>query len=286
MIRPPGKHHVSLPAHQGRVTRRHFVGSVAALAGGVAAATAIPIPAWAAPLPPKVDLTEFPFDASHPSVNYMTPVKNQHTCNACTAFAVVAMIEGAYNRKSNPQEGDKGINLSEGQLFFAAGPRDKCAATHWWPEDALAYCAQVGLTREDEDKFVGNGNKLVRARGTKLLRPRVKETQDLMKAWLVANGPIVAVMAEYSDFFTFAGGNSVYSPGVGGGTPWFVGGHVLCIVGYDETTNPKSWICKNSYGTGWNSTATKKGYVNIAQGGVADKDCYIDGLDVWGVSII
>jgi hypothetical protein len=282
------KHGASLFPPHTSVTRRHFIGSAAALAGGVVVENLISGPAWAAP-PNKVDLTAFPVNTTT-TVNYITPVKNQNTCNACTAFAVVAAIEGAYNRTKNPNDDDKGLNLSEGQLFFAAGPRAKCSATHWWPEDALAYCTQVGLTREDTNEFVGTGNTLIKAKGTKLLRPKLKDTQDLMKAWLSDRKlPIVAVMAEYSDFFKFKGGDIAYYPGVvypnsPPSPPYFVGGHVVAIVGYDDAS--KTWICKNSYGESWNDTAWKKGYVKIAQGGTQDDDCYIDSIDVWGVSII
>jgi C1A family cysteine protease len=269
------------------ITRRRIITGAAALAGGSAAQSLFRGEALAAPPPPKVDLRKFDLDATHTGIDYTTPVKNQNTCNACTAFAVVAAIEATYNRKKYPTEGDKeSINLSEGQLFFAAGPKDKCATTHWWPESALAYCLQVGLARENNGNFADNGNQLVKIkRAERLLRPKLADTQALMRAWIYNTGPVIAVMAEYSDFYNFSlGETTAYYPGVVSSPdkPWFVGGHVLAIVGYDDNNNKKYWTCKNSYGNNWNVAA--KGYVNIAYGGSTPDDAFIDSIDVWGLS--
>ena len=42
----------------------------------------------------------------------------------------------------------------------------------------------------------------------------------------------------------------------------FLGGHAICIVGYDDS-NPKNkfWICRNSWGTNWGN----RGYFRIPQ---------------------
>src|SRR5262245_15068324 len=105
----------ALVASHARVTRRQFVDGTCDLAGGIIADGLILSAAWAAPPNQKVDLTALPINTTT-KVNYISPVKNQHTCNACTAFAVVAAIEGAYNRTKNPNDNDQDLNLSEGQL--------------------------------------------------------------------------------------------------------------------------------------------------------------------------
>src|SRR5262245_635979 len=138
MIRPVAKNGPE-PVPHVAVTRRHFVRTAAALLGGAGAQALLSTSVRA--FDPKLDLR---------AGNWITPVRNQNTCNWCTAFAAVATIEGTYNKKYFT-DGSKQLNLSEGQLFFAAGPKDKCETTHWWPEEALAYCAQVGLTREDDE---------------------------------------------------------------------------------------------------------------------------------------
>jgi C1A family cysteine protease len=260
-----GKFSASFAAQRDSLTRRYVIRGAAAFATGIAAQTLLVREASAA-------------NYMTPA-NLLTPVKNQHKCNACTAFAVVAAIETTYYRKYPPAAGKDILNLSESQLFFAAGPKAACEATHWWPEDALGYCLKVGLAREDQENFVDDQNKLLKInKASRLIRPKLKDTQDEMRAWISSTGPVIAVMAEYSDFFGYNGGATAYYPGSGGGTPWLVGGHVLAIVGYDDMN--KCWTCKNSYGKTWNGN----GYVNIAYGGSASDDALIDQIDVWGVS--
>jgi C1A family cysteine protease len=57
-----------------------------------------------------------------------------------------------------------------------------------------------------------------------------------------------------------------------------VGGHAIAVVGYSKDDH---WICKNSWGDGWNGD----GYVRIAQGKNNTAETYIDCIDVWGVEI-
>ena len=270
-----------------RITRRTFVTRAVATAGAAIGVT-YPGPARAA----SVDLR----DMDNPAVpgtkiNYITPVKNQSSCNSCTAFAVVAAIEGTFNKKNNfAGTAARAINLSEGQLFFAAGPKEKCDTAYWWPEDALEYCARVGLVREDQEGFVVHpGSKTVQiTRAVDLMRTSLKKTQDAMKNWISTKGPVIAVLAEYNDFFLFQGADTVYFPDVNYPNKpatltklWFVGGHTVAIIGYDDAR--KCWICKNSYGDTWNGT----GYINIAFGDQNPNslDAKVDGINVWGVSL-
>jgi C1A family cysteine protease len=260
-------------ARQTKVDRRQFLNGATALAAGVAADSVIPRSAWAA--------TDFEDLRTY---NYITPVKNQDSCNACTAFAVVATIEGTYHKQIGLD--NEPLNLSEAQLFFAAGPRNKCDASHWWPEDALAYCASVGLAREEPTGFTRKGTKdLIKIKGAKrLLHNKLEKTQDAMKQWITDKGPVIAVMLEYSDFYNYRGGAAPYVPGYSSTnpSPFIVGGHAVSIVGYDARANKNHWICKNSYGKEWNTD----GYVNIPLGQTQNNKpaTYIDSIDVWGVT--
>lgn len=77
--------------------------------------------------------------------NYITSVKDQGTCNSCTAFAVVATIEGSYNwQKNQPISGADMPGFSEAQLFFCNGPPGGCDCRAWYPEDALQGCFAPG----------------------------------------------------------------------------------------------------------------------------------------------
>jgi hypothetical protein len=74
------------------------------------------------------------------------------------------------------------------------------------------------------------------------------------KQWLSTNGAIQAAMMVVSDFIDYSGG--VYVPQSGND----VGGHCVCIIGYDDVQG--CWICKNSWSTEWG----EDGFFRIAYG--------------------
>ncbi|HNY11729.1 MAG TPA: C1 family peptidase, partial [Candidatus Wallbacteria bacterium] len=82
--------------------------------------------------------------------------------------------------------------------------------------------------------------------------------KDFIKSALM-NGPVIARMEVYKDFFRYSGGIYKRVSNDGGG------GHVVLIVGYDDFN--QCWNVKNSWGTGWG----ENGYFNIKYG-----ECNID----------
>jgi hypothetical protein len=269
----------------GMVSRRHFITGTASVAGGAAAGELFSSPVMGAPPPTDYDLRAAP--------DYITSVKDQDspiTCNACTAFAVVASVEGTYNKKNN-SSGNQGPDLDEMDLFNNAGTSGGCATSHWWPKLALDYCQTQGL------KWQSLPNPRIKTTPVNLLdvNDDVNQTQKNIKDHIFNNGPVIAVMVQYQDFYIFGDywfqqnnnmpNPNVYSPGTYAPGKHrlpgpIVGGHVVLIVGYNGN---KSWICKNSWGTDWNGD----GYFLVEQGkpnGIAET--YIDRIDVWGVSIV
>lgn len=236
--------------------------------------------------------------------NFITAVMNQDDpvqCNACTAFAVAATVEGAYNKK---HLGGSVGNLDAKKLFSEAGPRRGCQASHWWPVGALEWSEESGLE-------TASGQRIKISSSIPLIERNFKKTQRNMKDCLdglstMADGPVVAVMVQYEDFAKWGKywqdnnppntpNPHVYFPGapmpgsnppIQGEPGLIVGGHVVSIIGYDDRGAAPFWICKNSWGDKWNGN----GFVNIAQaqssgpGPVGTSGCYIDLIDVWGVS--
>jgi hypothetical protein len=259
------------------LTRRRLINGAATLAGAAAAGGFATTPACATDLRDQ---------------GLITSVKDQDfpvACNSCTAFAVVATIEGTYN-KTHPGSGPAGPDFDEIDLFTNAGPSTGCATTHWWPKNALAYCQGTGLAWE------GMPTKpRVKVTPKNLLRATPNQTQAAMKNHIDSIGPVIAVMVQYEDFYLFGDfwaqqnptntrNPNVYSPGTFAPGRHrrpgpVVGGHVVSIVGYNHND---SWICKNSWGDAWNGD----GYVLIAQGRGVNAECYIDLIDVWGVEAI
>jgi hypothetical protein len=146
-----------------------------------------------APLPPLPNAPDWQdlrnYNAT--GANYITSVKDQDQpapCNACTAFAVAAMVEGTFNKAGTPK-GD----LDAMTLFTEAGPPLGCAASHWWPEGALISCQSTGL-------LTSTGSRAKIVNYYNLLDPSLHQTQVNMMQWINAIGPVVAVMVQYDDF--------------------------------------------------------------------------------------
>jgi C1A family cysteine protease len=237
--------------------------------------------------------------------NYITSVKDQGTCNSCTAFAVVAAIEGSYNWQKNQSiaPGTDTPGYSEAQLFFCNGPPGGCDCRAWYPEDALQWCfAPGGVTDRSNNPNAATGGTCKTPdatwKWTTIAKKQPLKNDTEMKQWISGTsadgpgGPVIAVMVEYADLRSWTGGESTsYSPAED--TPTAinpcVGGHVVCIVGYDDTNpNDKFWICKNSWGASgpWNPTG--KGYFRVKQekgNNPHDRKSYIDSFDMWGVVV-
>jgi len=257
--------------------RRRFLQTAGVLAGGLAVGTASE-KVSAAP-PPSFDLRKATNGA-----NYITSVKDQGLCHTCTAFGVVATIEGAYHwqKKKAITQANPELDLSENDLFYSNAPPlpRPCDVDHWWPRYALDYCKATGVKREPD-----NGTAFKIATATQLVTSnKPQDNVDAIKAWISSDtgGPVAAVMIEFADFGLFGENRTgtgdvtdVYEPK---GPPRIVGGHVLCIVGY----GPNYWICKNS----WSSQTdgglrNQNGYVRIKMSG---RTC-IDQSEAWGVRI-
>jgi C1A family cysteine protease len=258
--------------------RRQFLQVAGALAGGLAVGSTVSQKVSAAP-PPSFDLRKATNGA-----NYITSVKDQGLCHTCTAFGVIAAIEGSYHwqKKKAITAANPELDLSENDLFYSNAPPmpRPCDVDHWWPRYAVEYCKAHGVKREPD-----NGTLFNIATATQLVTSnKPQDNIDAIKAWISSDngGPVATVMVEFADFGLFGENRTgtgdvtdVYEPK---GPPRIVGGHVLCIVGY----GPNYWICKNSWssqtiGGPWN----QNGYVRIKMNGRTS----IDQIDAWGVQI-
>ncbi len=209
--------------------------------------------------------------------HYVTPVRNQGACNACVAFASIAAFETtAQIARKNPQPP---VDLSEADLWFCWGPAHgagSCPNGLWWPTLALDGCV-AGIVDDACFPYTDAGSACQRCpsaegRLTKATAWHALANSSEMKQWLANQGPVIAIMTTYEDFYHYTHG--VYSP-LRDPKNVAMGGHCVCIVGYDDAD--AAWICKNSWGTAWG----ENGFFRIAYGACgidADGWC-IDGVE-------
>jgi hypothetical protein len=272
---------------QANAHRRRFLQTSALLASGLAVESIVPgqLAAAPPPLPTAVDLR------AKNGNKYITSVKDQGACHSCTAFGVIATIEGSYHLQKHKPIGaaNPELNLSEADLFAKAPPLPRdCNIDHWWPRTALDYCIATGVPQKPATPTL-----FKIATKQQLVASNPEDTITAMKAWIADDngGPVTAVMVEFDDFLAFGvnrgtGTNDVtdvYDPGWDphAPRPRLLGGHVISIVGYEDSHNGRYWICKNSWFVNNTQPWNRNGYVRIKMKGLA----YLDRIDVWGVKI-
>ena len=177
----------------------------------------------------------------------LTPVRNQGTCGSCVAFAACAVVEGTARRETGAV-----LDLSEAYLFYcvAASEGRRCDGKKlgWYPKRALEAIKKDGVP--DARSFLYRSGAQPcgvapdwKKRAVKVRNWGALQTPADMKHWIATRGPAVGSIQVYEDFRLYAGG--VYRHVAGDK----VGGHAVCVVGYDD--EQRFWIVKNSWGKGW-----------------------------------
>lgn len=204
--------------------------------------------------------------------NFVTSVKNQGNCGSCVSFGTIASIESQIKilRGASYE-----IDLSEAHLFYChARSEGRNCGNGWWPERALSFFQSQGVTEEayypytagDQDcsgRLTGWDSHLTKITGYSKINGI-----EAIKEYVSTKGPVEACFTVYQDFYNYIQGVYKHITGVS------VGGHCVCIVGYDNVGG--YWICKNSWGTGFGES----GYFKIAFG-----QCGIEG-QVYGANDI
>jgi C1A family cysteine protease len=203
--------------------------------------------------------------------NFITPVRNQRNCGSCVAFGTIAAAEGSLRVALNDPDLD--VNYSEAHLFYCHARAEGIdCKSGWWVDRALEAFKNSGVVDEGCYPYVAVDQACINlcanapVRLTFIENWRRYVTSASMKVWLTSMGPLIACFSVYEDFRDgYAGG--VYSHVTGE----FIGGHCVCVVGYDDAQ--KCWICKNS----WGAAFGENGFFRIAYG-----NCGIDA-EMWTV---
>jgi hypothetical protein len=196
-----------------------------------------------------VQTTSLPSHFSWRDINgtdYTTPIRDQAPAPTCEAFAICAALETEMQYKLKERYLP---DLSENHLFFYAG--GTMAKGYVSLTDAANYLMVYGVPDEGcyPDPHRPSDYPFQSLPGWENRTVKISEwgwiphNVTTMKQALINHGPLVICIHYWRDFYWYRGG--IYKNHTG--KP--IGGHVVAIVGYNDSEN--CWIVKNSDGTQW-----------------------------------
>jgi C1A family cysteine protease len=183
----------------------------------------------------------------------MSPVRNQGSEGTCVAFASVTGVKEFQDKK----EYHKLIRLSPRFLYNLCKKFDGIPFEDGtYPRVAMKVLLNYGVCHESFWPYAAQKKGHPRAGADKdALKFKIKayariKSQLEMKRSLLVNGPFIAGVDVFKSWFTKKVQNSGFVP-MPKAKEDSVGGHAICIVGYDEKL--KIFKFKNSWGANWGS---------------------------------
>jgi C1A family cysteine protease len=206
----------------------------------------------------RVDNRDYLFSASQlgiqPKVDlrpFCTPVEDQGNIGSCTGCAITSAVEILLRKKGRNLELSRLFvyyqeRLLEGTIRIDAGAylRSGIKATYTWgaPRESLwAYNTRLFAVKPPQLAYT-------EALGRKITRYERCNTFDSVKQALSEGYPVVAGFMVYQSFLSAATTRTGVMP-YPRPTERQLGGHAVCLVGYDEAR--KVFIAKNSWGIRW-----------------------------------
>jgi hypothetical protein len=205
------------------------------------------------------------------NISWLASIQNQYHCGDCWNFAVTALVETMVRIQH-------GLWAKRGEMDLLGSSGQSCSG-RWQPEPALGWviggadgiadpaCFEYG---DSERPYFPCGDRPGRT-------VRVGEYYDLsstddQKRWIANVGPLTGHVTVYEDFREWKPATQpVYTHTWGD----YAGGHVILVVGYDDSPGRQCWIIRNSWGTSWGDA----GYGYVRYGEVD-----IDSVDKFGVA--
>ena len=192
--------------------------------------------------------------------NWITSTRDQNPCNACWAFAGVALVESMVKIEDSIW-----VRLSEGDVHRGIG----------------AQCADLGNIGNVSTFFQNNGfadpgsfpwatnnpayNPTPDRAGRTVKGPAFQWVGGVQAAkdWVDTVGPLITWFNVYNDFFGYSSG--VYQRSTATSNT-VAGGHFMLVVGYSDTLG--AWLVKNSWGTTWGMNGF--GWIKYGDSGIDD----------------
>jgi len=205
-------------------------------------------------IPMGLVLPVVPVPVSFDFTKSMSPVRDQGSEGTCVAFASVVGVKEFQDKK----EYQKLIKLSPRFLYSLCKKFDGIPFSEGtYPRVAMKVLLNYGVCRESFWPYAAQDTGLPRKGADKdALRYKIKayariKSQLEMKRSLLINGPFLAGVRVFNSWFTKRVEASGLIP-MPRSNEDSVGGHAVCIVGYDD----KSGIFKfkNSWSARWGSS--------------------------------
>jgi C1A family cysteine protease len=199
-------------------------------------------------IPPRVDLR-----------NYDSPIQDQGNLGSCTGNAIAGQID-LIDRKNNK-------NLQVSRLFIYYQERVYENSVRWdagaYIRDGLKAVNQIGAPLETlwpyiESRFaIKPSTAAYNDAATRKVTGYAKCVDfNSVKNALAAGNPVTVGFYVYASFEGALNNNTGMMPYPNTRTETFLGGHAVCLVGYDDNLNGGRFIARNSWGTSWGD----KGY--------------------------
>jgi C1A family cysteine protease len=184
----------------------------------------------------------------------VTPVKDQGQCGSCWAFSTTGNAEGQW-----ALAGHGLVSLSEQELVDC--DKSDYGCNGGLMQTAYKYVIANGLDTEECYPYKAYGQTCKAQASCHTAKARsweaVTHSEDAIEAYLTAHGPIsIALNANWLQSYTGGIGHPSSCPSSGIN-------HGILLVGYNNKDGgKKSWLIKNSWGTGWG----ERGYFRMEKG--------------------
>ncbi len=217
--------------------------------------------------PVDQQLTNLPTSFSWTNVNgidYTTPIKDQSPAPTCEAYALCAALETIIQYQTEELFQP---DLSEAHLYFYAGGTYEAGGVN--VRDAADYLITHGVPDEGcyPDPHRPFDYPYTSVEGWENRTVKITEwgyiphQKEAIKNALINYGPLTICIYVYEDMYDYNEG--IYHRS----TDTIVGGHLVSLMGYNDTT--ESWLVKNSWGEQWGDN----GWFHMGY----DMDMFIDG---------
>jgi C1A family cysteine protease len=178
--------------------------------------------------------------------DWTTAIRDQGNCGSCWDFSVIGVFESLLDIASEDPADSSGEDLSEQYVLSCCDDCGSCGGG--WPSQAFEFLRETGTVPEaclpyTADDTVACGSACGDVPQQLGAWTYTYNDVESIKRAIFRYGPVSACFEVYQDFFSYVSG--VYEHVTGD----YTGRHAIVIVGWDDAE--ESWICKNSWGTGW-----------------------------------